>query len=1849
MKAAGMIIRMAGKTWRLRLSGIAALCGALAACGGGDGSDASAVGDGAAAAAAHGGSDTGATAGSAAVAKAVTPLPITLPVTADPLIDNLASIPADAPTRGMWSTTQPWPMVAIHMALLPNGRVLTYGTPAGDGNTQDGRTIDVWDPSLGLAGGSHLTTFDANRLNSFCGTGTLLADGRLMMTGGNNPLQSRMYSAANGSTVTDSFQLADQRWYATMIRLPDGRNLMVGGMDPYSEGMENNPVAAINAGTVSMTPELYTVGAGWRSLFGAQSRDAFGPDYLRASYPRAWVAPDGRVFGISAETMWYLDADGNGGNGALQVIGRFKTAPSNSTRPNVGATSTAVMFAPGRILQVGGNGGFNGDGRPASRLATVVDINGASPVLTETSPMTFARRMANSVVLPDGKVLVTGGTQLGNNGGSDAVFEAELWNPVTGNWTVGARAAQVRVYHSSTLLLPNGAVLSAGGGAPGPVNNLNAEIYYPPYLFRTVSGSARLAPRPTMTAISASRFAPGDTLAVDMADGSAIGRLVLIANGIVTHAFNNGQRLHELSFTQDGGRLTATLPTSVNLLPPGYYQLFAVDAAGVPSRATTVAIGVNAPQRQGLVRNGGFEESPRAPVNGFTNFANGTSLGGWTVGSGSVDVQDNGHQSAGAGGAGGLQHVDLNGSAFGSITQTISGLKPGTRYQLTVRYAVHPQAASASASVTIADLNTTLTATNRGNVQWNRATWTFTASAAAHALRLAGTGGAANLGVLVDDVAIAAELPRLQPLLLRSVAIPAAAVAVDQAGLAVLRALALEPQGAALVGARYTARNGLADSACVSFEASDTPGRWLRHANYRLQLAADDGSALLRNDATFCPEPGLAGVGTTLRSKNLPGYVLRQRDGQIWLDAEARDAAFAADASFEPQAAPEPVALPVIGPVEAPPAMAGNGITWRPQLDRAGLQFSWSFGDGSADTPFAVASTASHTYAAPGMYLVTLTVRTTEGATANHSFVQAVYGTPTVGTPRASSAMLIEPRTSGAERIWVVNPDNDSVSVFDSATRTRLKEIATGAAPRTLARAGDGTIWVVNRDAASLSVIDPNALTVSRTVALPPASQPFGIVFAADGTTAYLTLQAQGRVARLISASGVLQASVAVGDHPRHLSLSADGSLLLVPRFITPPQPGEGTATVTTTRPGGSPAGGEVIALTPATMSLRPTIVLSHSDRTDNEIQGAGVPNYLGAAVISPDGRQAWVPSKQDNVRRGMLRNGRALDFQNTVRAVSSRIDLASLTEDPARRIDHDNASVASAAVFDRTGAYLFVALETARQVAVVNAASGGELFRIETGLAPQAVVPSTDNGRLYVHNFMDRSLSIVDITPLTRNGEFRATTVGTVGSVGTEKLAAAVLRGKQLFYDARDPRLARDSYMSCASCHNDGGHDGRTWDLTGFGEGLRNTIDLRGRAGMGQGFLHWTANFDEVQDFEGQIRALAGGTGLLSDAALAIGTRSQPLGDRKAGLSTDLDALAAYVGSLSAFPANPNRNADNTLTASAVAGRSVFQAQCASCHAGTAMTASGDASAMKDVGTIKPASGKRLGAALTALDVPTLKDVWSTAPYLHDGSAATVADAVAAHRRGGAPMFTLSAADNANLLAYLMQGGDDSPVAPPPGPPADAIACGWEGGTCSIPAGAIATVYYGAEGRFASKTGVTAPIGCNNTVFGDPNVGVYKACSYRVTGGNAPPPDVPPAGALSCAVEGGSCVLPAGVTATVYYGAGQSYAKQSGVTGTLVCGNVVFGDPNYGVFKSCSYVVTSGNAPTQDVPPAAAVLCAVETGTCSLPAGVTATVWYGAGTSFAKRTAQTGAVGCSNGVFGDPYIGFPKACYYLQ
>jgi YVTN family beta-propeller protein len=1709
------------RRWTTRLAMAAALA-SLASCGGGGSSDTDVAN-----------TDDG-TREHAQAMSMRDELSVVLPQTNDPLFQNL-TIPADAATKGLWSSTKAWPMNGLHAVLLPDGKVLTYGTPKNTPATQDGRTFDLWTPSLGFDDASHATSYDATRVNSFCNSAAWLSDGRLMLTGGNSPLASSLVTASTGGAVTDTSMMADQRWYATMLTLPDGRSLIVGGMDPYQEGMVDKPDAAINAGTVSMTPEIYTVGTGWRSLTGARSREAFGPDYLRASYPRAWVAPNGRVFGISAETMWSLDPSANDGAGAVTVLGAFK-GPANKAMPvNVGATSTAVMYASGKVLQVGGNGYFNGDGLPASNLATVVDINGAAPVVTETAPMSYARRYGNSVVLPNGQVLVTGGTTVGNSG-NDAVYAAEIWDPAYGTWTLGASAAQIRVYHSATLLLPNGTVLSTGGGAPGPVNNMNAEVYYPPYLFKNIDGVTQLAPRPAMSSISALSFSHAGSVQIRMTDASPVTRLVLLANGTVTHSFNTTQRFQELSFTQDGDLLAATMPASASLAPPGYYQIVALNADGVPSRSVIVGLGLtgNLPLAQ--------TDLPRNQALAFESVnATGQAIVTDSDGSGVLAAVPNTAAAPAA-----AQFWVRNGLADANCVSLESIASPGQwlrRQGLKVALGNSDGSAAFRSDATfcpeagLSGLGVTLRSKARSD------------------LVLRHRGAELSLEAVADDAVFRADasfapratVPRGVTFELGSVATSGSAVSVDAANLAVLAALGSPSTAATLAPAGYVARNGLADASCVSLESAAVPGKWLRHAGYRLQLSAYAATGVFLNDATFCPEPGVSGSGVSLRSKNFPARVMHHRDGQIWIDTQASDTAFTTSASFLSQQLSPATALPVLGPVAALPVSIGNSASWTPGLDAAGLEFSWDFGDGSS-SPYSVSSSATHSYANPGLYLVTLTVRNAAGQSSTKSFMQAIYRGATANPSRASSAMLIEARNGASARLWVVNPDNDSVSVFDTGTNARVAEIATGSAPRTLALAPDGSVWVVNRDGASISIINAGTLAVTRTVALPRASQPYGIVFASAGT-AYVSLEAAGRLLALDGSSAATLATLNVGTSPRHLSVSGDSKRVLVSRFVTPPLPGEGTAAVQPTIDGVQ-YGGEVVVVDATSMAVSSLVVLRHSGKTDTEISGSGVPNYLGAAVISPDGRSAWVPSKQDNLMRGLLRNGLSLDFQNTVRAISSRIDLGTLSEDYPARIDHDNAGVASAAAFDVTGAYLFVALETSRQVAVVDAIGGKELFRIEAGLAPQGLVVSADNTRLYVHNFLGRSVSVVDISALTTRGEFASTLLATVGSVSTEKLGATVLLGKQLFYDARDARLARDSYMSCASCHHDGTHDGRTWDIGAQGEGLRNTISLRGRAGMGHGRLHWSGNFDEVQDFEGQIRSLAGGTGLMSDTAFTTGTRNQPLGTAKAGVSTDLDALAAYVNSLSVMSQSAQRSSTGALTADAVAGRAVFAKQnCASCHGGTNFATSG--LLLADVGTLKPTSGKRLGEVLRGIDVPTLRDVALTGPYLHDGSAAALGAAVTAHRG-----MAIGDADLGNLVTYLGQIGSEETVAPA-ALPAGAVQCAAEGRNCTLPVGTPATVYYGANGSYTSKGVVAGAIACNNASFGDPIFGTGKSCSYVA--------------AVKCAAENATCTVPAGAMATVLYGAGGRYIARTVPGGTvLACNNANFTDPIFGSPKAC-------------------------------------------------------------------------------
>ena len=704
---------------------------------------------------------------------------------------------------------------------------------------------------------------------------------------------------------------------------------------------------------------------------------------------------------------------------------------------------------------------------------------------------------------------------------------------------------------------------------------------------------------------------------------------------------------------------------------------------------------------------------------------------------------------------------------------------------------------------------------------------------------------------------------------------------------------------------------------------------------------------------------------------------------------------------------------------QAPPSSAGEAVTLTAANGGTGLEYNFAWGDGT-ESGFGTSADGTHTYTAPGRYIVVVTVRDpVSGQTATYTVVHLVYdSTIDLTEPeRWLSSTRVAYHPSSAQ-VWNVNPDNNSVAVIDSAAYTRLAEVAVGELPSSVAFDDTGRAWVSNKEAGTLSVIDNGSFAVVRTVTLPNANaRPHGLLNIDGAGRMLVTLEGTGEVVAVDTTTYAVTPPLLTVPNARHLARAPNSNTVVVTSFITPQVPNENTAAPDVS--GGTQA---VAAFNAATMQLIGRYPMNFSNRLRTENSGPGLPNYLASAAVHPAGTGMYIPSKQDNILGGNLRPNGPMTFDQAVRAVSSYVSFGPVNESVADRIEHDNASIASAAVFGPYGLHLFTALEGNRQVAISLPETDAEIARFNVGRAPQGLALSPDGLTLAVYNFMDRTVEFIDVTAVVENGQTTVASLATVSTVANEALSPTVLAGKRLFYDAQDDRLAALDYMACASCHEAGGEDGRVWDFTQFGEGLRNTINLRGRGGMSHGLLHWTGNFNEVQDFEGQIRTFAGGLGLMTDADFFSGTREDPLGDDKAGLSADLDALAAYMTSLT----TPDRRVltGTTQSAAAVRGEAAFTALgCNGCHANEVMTDS-LLGLRHDVGTLTAASGRRLNQTLDGLDTPTVLGLATSGPYLHDGSAPTIQAAIQSHTN-----VTSTAAQRDDLAAYLLELSPTPPM----------------------------------------------------------------------------------------------------------------------------------------------------------------------------------------------------------------------------
>jgi hypothetical protein len=481
----------------------------------------------------------------------------------------VGALPTEA-TTGKWDPPVQWAIVPLHISLLPTGKVLAWGKF--EAGTQAMANPRLWNPAVGPP--TTAATVGADTM-LFCAGQTLMADGRVMVSGGHKEDDrgldvTNIFDPVSETWASGLAKMALGRWYPTVTTMSDGKVVTVAGRDANSNEV--------------LVPEIWENNR-WVRLPGASLKFPY--------YPRQFLAPNGKLFyaGERVRSRW-LDVDLVTTNGR----GKWTSAASLDHLWKFNRDyGSAAMYDTGKILYVGGGGDPNWsttDPKASAPTATAetIDLNLTGPRWVVTDPMHFPRRHLNATILPDGHVLVTGGTTAGGfNTISGAVHAAEDWNPASGHWTQLASNSIDRVYHSVSLLLPDGTVLHGASGdaniprTPDPYpRQANHEIFRPPYLFKGA--------RPVITSLSSTTVGYGQTITVTTPYAAQITAARWIRLGSVTHAFDADQRANTLPVTRGSGQVKVTTPSNSRRAPPGYYMLFLLNRNGVPSPGVFVRV-----------------------------------------------------------------------------------------------------------------------------------------------------------------------------------------------------------------------------------------------------------------------------------------------------------------------------------------------------------------------------------------------------------------------------------------------------------------------------------------------------------------------------------------------------------------------------------------------------------------------------------------------------------------------------------------------------------------------------------------------------------------------------------------------------------------------------------------------------------------------------------------------------------------------------------------------------------------------------------------------------------------------------------------------------------------------------------------------------------------------------------------------------------------------------------------------------------------------------------------------------------------------------------------------------------
>jgi hypothetical protein len=445
--------------------------------------------------------------------------------------------------HGQWQAPDVWPVTAIHALVLPDGNVLHYAYPQG-GNGSNAR---VWNPTTGVFQDVSLDT------DVFCSGHSVLPDGRVLVMGGND------YNCQfQGRTDTYIFDPGDQswtfiqdmndaRWYPTPTALGDGRVIITSGLALDCQINEEMEIY-VPGGGVELVPE------GHRSL---------------QLYPRIHLLSDGRIVHVGPEQNTYQ----------FQLGGTWQFL---ATQNFGGRWNGSSLMIPGTIDEVMIIGG--GSTPNVTNTVEVIDFKDANPQWAYAAPMIHARGHHDALILPDKTIFVMGGGLTDLYG--DPVYNPELYDPVTETWRQLPPHVYGRMYHSTTLLLPDGRVVTAG--QDNGESYFWGEIYEPPYLFRGARPVIDQAP---------SSLVYGQQFTIDTAQAARINQVALIRLSSNTHSVNFEQRYVDLEHVfkgeSQGGQtphLSVQMETNPNIAPPGHYMLFILNGNDVPSVATMVQV-----------------------------------------------------------------------------------------------------------------------------------------------------------------------------------------------------------------------------------------------------------------------------------------------------------------------------------------------------------------------------------------------------------------------------------------------------------------------------------------------------------------------------------------------------------------------------------------------------------------------------------------------------------------------------------------------------------------------------------------------------------------------------------------------------------------------------------------------------------------------------------------------------------------------------------------------------------------------------------------------------------------------------------------------------------------------------------------------------------------------------------------------------------------------------------------------------------------------------------------------------------------------------------------------------------